>query len=105
MRLPPFFIFPFSFLFSCFPYRLYAAHRIPAPVKSIFVKLLCRRFFRKSLFYYLVKADGDFGVLESDVYMDREVVEVAVCEDAENTMYTMYSMYDSAKNGGKEFDI
>ena len=37
-------------------------------------------------FYYIVKAEGDFGVLESDVYMDREVVEVAVCEDTENTI-------------------
>lgn len=37
-------------------------------------------------FYYIVKAKGDFGVLESDVYMDREVVEVAVCEDTENTI-------------------
>ena len=37
-------------------------------------------------FYYIVKAEGDWGVLESDVYMDREVVEVAVCEDAENTI-------------------
>lgn len=37
-------------------------------------------------FYYIVKAEGDWGVLESDVYMDREVVEVAVCEDTENTI-------------------
>ena len=37
-------------------------------------------------FYYIVKAEGDFGVLESDVYMDREVVEVAVCDDTENTI-------------------
>ena len=37
-------------------------------------------------FYYIVKAEGDFGVLESDIYMDREVVEVAVCEDTENTI-------------------
>ena len=37
-------------------------------------------------FYYIVKAEGDFGVLESDVYMDRKVVEVAVCEDTENTI-------------------
>ena len=41
MRLPPFFIFPFSFLFSCFPYRLYAAHRIPAP----FFRLFSTNFF------------------------------------------------------------
>lgn len=37
-------------------------------------------------FYYIVKAKGDCGVLESDVYMDREVVEVAVCDDTENTI-------------------
>ena len=37
-------------------------------------------------FYYIVKAEGDWGVLESDVYMDREVVEVAVCDDTENTI-------------------
>lgn len=37
-------------------------------------------------FYYIVKAEGDFGVLESDAYMDREVVEIAVCEDTENTI-------------------
>ena len=37
-------------------------------------------------FYYIVKAEGDFGVLESDVYMDREVVEVAICDDTENTI-------------------
>ena len=37
-------------------------------------------------FYFIVKAEGDFGVLESDAYMDREVVEVAVCEDTENTI-------------------
>lgn len=37
-------------------------------------------------FYFIVKAEGDWGVLESDVYMDREVVEIAVCDDTENTI-------------------
>lgn len=37
-------------------------------------------------FYYIVKDTGSWGVLESDVYMDREVVEIAVCDDTENTI-------------------
>ena len=37
-------------------------------------------------YYFIVKAKGDFGVLESDIYMDREIVEVAVCDDTPNTI-------------------
>ena len=48
-------------------------------------------------FYYIVKAEGDFGVLESDVYMDREVVEVAVCEDAENTICLFIQLEENEK--------
>ena len=48
-------------------------------------------------FYYIVKAEGDFGVLESDVYMDREVVEVAVCEDTENTICLFIQLEENEK--------
>ena len=49
-------------------------------------------------FYYIVKAEGDFGVLESDVYMDREVVEVAVCDDTENTICLFIQLEENENN-------
>ena len=48
-------------------------------------------------FCYIVKAEGDFGVLESDVYMDREIVEVAVCEDTENTICLFIQLEENEK--------
>ena len=37
-------------------------------------------------FYFIVKDIDTWGVLEADVYMEREIVEVAVCDDTENTI-------------------
>ncbi len=36
--------------------------------------------------YFIVKNIDTWAVLESDVYMDREVVEINICEDAEDTL-------------------
>ena len=45
-------------------------------------------------FYYIVKDTDSFGVLESDIYMDREVVEVAVCDDTPNTICLFIQLED-----------
>lgn len=36
--------------------------------------------------YYIVKDVNTWVVLEDDVYMDREVVEINICDDVENTL-------------------
>ena len=37
-------------------------------------------------FYFIVKDINSLSILEADVYMDREVVELAVCDDTANTL-------------------
>ena len=36
--------------------------------------------------YFIVKDVNTWAVLEEDVYMDREVVEINICDDVENTL-------------------
>lgn len=36
--------------------------------------------------YFIVKNVDTWAVLEEDVYMDREVVEINICDDTENTL-------------------
>jgi hypothetical protein len=36
--------------------------------------------------YFIVKDVNTWTVLEEDVYMDREVVEINICDDTENTL-------------------
>jgi hypothetical protein len=36
--------------------------------------------------YFIVKDVNTWAVLEEDVYMDREVVEINICDDTENTL-------------------
>lgn len=36
--------------------------------------------------YFIVKDVNTWAVLEDDVYMDREVVEINICDDVENTL-------------------
>lgn len=36
--------------------------------------------------YFIVKNVDTWAVLEEDVYMDREVVEINICEDTEDTL-------------------
>ncbi len=36
--------------------------------------------------YFIVKNIDTWAVLEEDVYMDREVVEINICDDVENTL-------------------
>ena len=45
-------------------------------------------------FYYIVKDTGSFGILEADVYMDREVVEIGVCDDTPNTICLFIQLED-----------
>lgn len=36
--------------------------------------------------YFIVKDINSWAVLNEDVYMDREVVEINICDDTENTL-------------------
>ena len=36
--------------------------------------------------YFIVKDIDTWAILESDVYMEREVVEIAICDDMEDTL-------------------
>lgn len=36
--------------------------------------------------YFIVKDINSWAVLEPDVYMDREVVEINICDDTPNTL-------------------
>ena len=36
--------------------------------------------------YFIIKDIDTWAVLEEDVYMEREVVEIAICEDTEDTL-------------------
>ena len=37
-------------------------------------------------FYFIVKDVNTLTILNEDVYMDREVVEIGICDDTENTL-------------------
>ena len=36
--------------------------------------------------YFILKDIDTLAILESDVYMEREVVEIAICDDMEDTL-------------------
>ena len=36
--------------------------------------------------YFILKNIDTLGILESDIYMDREVVEINICDDTPNTL-------------------
>lgn len=36
--------------------------------------------------YFIVKDIDTWAILESDIYMEREVVEIAICDDIEDTL-------------------
>lgn len=59
----------------------------PIPVTETEVSMTVDEFVSlPGDFYFIVKDIDTWGVLEADVYMEREIVEVAVCDDTENTI-------------------
>ena len=44
--------------------------------------------------YFIVKEIDDWSVLEEDVYMDRPVTEINICDDMENTLCIFIDLAD-----------
>jgi hypothetical protein len=44
--------------------------------------------------YFIVKEIDTWAVLEEDVYMDRPVTEINICDDTENTLCIFIDLAD-----------
>lgn len=44
--------------------------------------------------YFIVKEIDTWAVLEEDVYMDRPVMEINICDDTENTLCIFIDLAD-----------
>lgn len=50
---------------------------------------------RTSVPYFIVKEVDTLAVLNEDVYMDREVVEINICDDTEDTLCLFIDLAES----------